>query len=179
MGSYLKSPFGALLPWKRCGLSWPPLRKVGPGEFPHTPSLLLHLQPAFSLTTCLPGGCGEGVRCPLGPAHSLEGPHLLQHVLGKVFLLVHLQDGLPDLLVRKLQPEVRAPLSRLAWALRRADPRFPQGRWEGLCEPSSLSSSAEPPPTPRTRFTRKLNSEVCQSKPRLGSLVWRPRLRQS
>lgn len=37
----------------------------------------------------------------------LAGPYLLQHVLGKVLLLVHGEDGPLDLLVGQLQPAGR------------------------------------------------------------------------
>lgn len=102
---------------------WLPLREVGLGAFLHTSPSLLQPPAWFLLDLTkllgLSGGCQERVQLPShfsSPSH--EGPHLLQHVLSKVLLLVHLQDGLPDLLVRKLQPEVKPqPLSSVVWAL--------------------------------------------------------------
>lgn len=55
-----------------------------------------------------------------------QGPHLLQHVLSEVLLLVHPQDGLPDLLVGKLQPTAKPHLEQPGLApLPRSDPRPP------------------------------------------------------
>lgn len=93
---------------------WPRGISVNPSLTPQPPaSFLLDLSVSASL--------GAVRRVQLPPSCSfppLEGPHLLQHILSEIFLLVHLQDGLPDLLVRKLQPKAKPqPLRSLAWAL--------------------------------------------------------------